>query len=247
MVAHIKARTVMALTGPSLAPLKGPASHLVVLVHGYGADGQDLIGLAAHWQQLFPTVAFAAPNAPTRVPGAPSGYQWFPISRIDPHEMQKGVEVAGPVLDDYLDAELARTGVAPENLALVGFSQGTMLSLHVGLRRKIRPAAIVGFSGMLAGLPQAEKSAPPAVDFPPILLSHGDQDQVIPVQALFMAAGQLGRAGARVQWHLAGGVGHGIDPETMTIAGQFLAMAFRGLLKTSGGAACIYKPSQRIS
>lgn len=229
----------MALTGPTLPPLQGPASHLVVLVHGYGADGQDLIGMAPHFQQSLPNVAFAAPNAPTRVPGAPSGFQWFPISRIDPHEMQKGVEVAGPVLDEYLDAELARTGVPPENLALVGFSQGTMLSLHVGLRRKVAPAAIVGFSGLLAG-------APPGTAFPPILLSHGDSDQVIPPQALFLAAGQLGLAGARVQWHLAGGVGHGIDPETMAIAGQFLALAFGGLLKTTDEAACVYKPSQRI-
>ena len=140
----------MALNGPTIAPARGPATHLVVLVHGYGADGQDLIGLAEHWRALLPTVAFAAPNAPTRIPGGP-GYQWFPISRIDPHEMQKGVEVAGPLLDAYLDAELARLNLPPERLALAGFSQGTMLSLHLGLRRRVRPAAIVGFSGLLAG------------------------------------------------------------------------------------------------
>jgi phospholipase/carboxylesterase len=128
------------LTGPTLAPARGAATHLVVLVHGYGADGQDLIGLAPHWQRLLPTAAFAAPNAPMRIPGGP-GYQWFPISRIDPHEMQKGVEAAGPALDAYLDGELARLGLPPERLALVGFSQGTMLSLHLGLRRK--PAAFV--------------------------------------------------------------------------------------------------------
>ena len=147
----------MALSGPNLPPARGPATHLVVLVHGYGADGNDLIGLAAHWQGLLPTVAFAAPNAPSRVPGAP-GFQWFPISRIDPHEMQKGVEVAGPVLEEYLDAELARLGIPPENLALAGFSQGTMLSLHVGLRRKVKPAAIVGFSGMLPAPPPAARA-----------------------------------------------------------------------------------------
>ena len=145
----------MALTGPTLAPARRPATHLVVLVHGYGADGNDLIGLAQHWQGLLPTVAFAAPNAPPRVPGAP-GFQWFPISRIDPHEMQKGVEIAGPVLEEYLDAELARLGLPPENLALAGFSQGTMLSLHVGLRRKAKPAAIVGFSGMLPAPPPTD-------------------------------------------------------------------------------------------
>ncbi len=225
----------MALTGPILAPARGPATHLVVLVHGYGADGQDLLGLANHWQGLLPTVAFAAPNAPTRVPGSP-GYQWFPISRIDPHEMQKGVEVAGPQLDEYLDAELARLGLPPENLALAGFSQGTMLSLHVGLRRKVRPAAIVGFSGLLAGLP-------PPGEIPPVLLTHGDSDQVIPPQAMFLAAAQLGAAGARVQWHLAHGMGHGIDPEGLGIAGEFLDLAFRGLLKSAEPVTCVLKPS----
>ena len=218
-----------------MAPARGPATHLVVLVHGYGADGQDLLGLANHWQGLLPSVAFAAPNAPTRIPGGP-GYQWFPISRIDPHEMQKGVEAAGPALDEYLDAELARLGLPPERLALAGFSQGTMLSLHVGLRRKVRPAAIVGFSGLLAG-------PPPDSDIPPILLTHGDSDTVIPPQAMFLAAAQLGLAGAAVQWHLAAGMGHGIDPEGLGIAGQFLDLAFRGLLKNTGEIRSVYKPS----
>ena len=225
----------MALNGPTMPPVRGPATHLVVLVHGYGADGQDLIGLAQHWQGLLPTVAFAAPNAPARIPGGP-GYQWFPISRIDPHEMQKGVEAAGPVLDAYLDAELARLGLPPENLALAGFSQGTMLSLHVGLRRKVKPAAIVGFSGLLPG-------APPGGEFPPILLTHGDSDSVIPPQAMFLAANQLGLAGARVQWHLAHGMGHGIDPEGLMMAGQFLDLAFGGLLKSDGEIRSVYKPS----
>jgi phospholipase/carboxylesterase len=218
-----------------MAPARGPATHLVVLVHGYGADGQDLLGLANHWQGLLPSVAFAAPNAPTRIPGGP-GYQWFPISRIDPHEMQKGVEAAGPALDEYLDGELARLGLPPERLALAGFSQGTMLSLHVGLRRKVRPAAIVGFSGLLAG-------PPPDSDIPPILLTHGDSDTVIPPQAMFLAAAQLGLAGAAVQWHLAAGMGHGIDPEGLGIAGQFLDLAFRGLLKNAGEIRSVYKPS----
>jgi len=225
----------MALSGPTLSPARGAATHLVVLVHGYGADGQDLIGLAGHWQGLRPTVAFAAPNAPARIPGGP-GYQWFPISRIDPHEMQKGVEVAGPQLDEYLDGELARLNLPPENLALVGFSQGTMLSLHVGLRRKVRPAAIVGFSGLLA-------APPPDADIPPILLTHGDSDQVIPPQAMFLAANQLGLAGACVQWHLARGMGHGIDPDGLAMAGQFLSLAFRGLLKSQGEIRSVYKPS----
>ena len=226
----------MALSGPTLPPVRGPATHLVVLVHGYGADGQDLIGLANHWRELLPTVAFAAPNAPSRIPGGP-GYQWYPISRIDPHEMQKGVEAAGPGLDEYLNTELERLGLGPERLALVGFSQGTMLSLHLGLRRAIKPAAIVGFSGLLPGPP------PAGADIPPILLTHGDSDTVIPPQAMFLAANQLGLAGAAVQWHLARGMGHGIDPEGLMMAGQFLDLAFGGLLKSDGEIRSVYKPS----
>ena len=111
-----------------------------------------------------------------------------------------------------------------------------MLSLHLGLRRKVAPAAIVGFSGLLPG-------APPAGEIPPVLLTHGDSDTVIPPQAMFLAAGQLGLAGARVQWHLAPGMGHGIDPEGMAMAGQFLNLAFAGLLKSEGPAHCVLKPS----
>jgi len=226
----------MALSGPTKSPARGTATHLVVLVHGYGADGQDLIGLAQHWQSLLPTVAFAAPNAPTRVPGQ-GGYQWFPITRMDPHEMRNGVEAAAPALDEYLDAELARLELPPERLALAGFSQGTMLSLHLGLRRKIKPAAIVGFSGLLAGPVPCDGATPP------ILLTHGDSDTVIPPQAMFAAAAQLGLAGAAVQWHLAPGMGHGIDPQGLAIAGQFLSLAFHGRLKSAGEIRSVYKPS----
>jgi phospholipase/carboxylesterase len=223
----------MALTGPRLPPARGPATHLVVLVHGYGADGNDLIGLAPHWQPLLPTVAFAAPNAPERCAGSPMGYQWFPISRLDPDEMRKGVEGAAPVLDAFIDAELARLGLPGDRLALVGFSQGTMLSLQLGLRRAVKPAAIVGYSGMLAGEPPI--SGP---DTPPILLVHGDADPMIPADALFLSMTALGRAGAAVQWHLAPGVGHSIDAEGLALGGDFLAMAFDGLLARGGEISC---------
>src|SRR5690242_16907326 len=152
------------LSGPRLPPARGSATHLVVLCHGYGADGNDLIGLAPFWQRLLPTAAFVAPNAPEPC-SAGFGYQWFPISRLDPHEMARGVESAAASLDSFLESELARLGLAADKLALVGFSQGTMMSLHVGLRRAVKPAAIVGFSGMLAG-----ELAPLAPDTPPILL-----------------------------------------------------------------------------
>jgi phospholipase/carboxylesterase len=216
----------MALSGPRLPPARGAATHLVVLCHGYGADGNDLIGLAPHWQRLLPTVAFAAPNAPQRCPGSP-GYQWFPISRLDPAEVAKGVESAAPALDAFLDAELARLELPPDRLALVGFSQGTMLSLQVGLRRAVKPAAIVGYSGMLAG---AETQAGLGPDAAPILLVHGDADPMIPATALFLSAAALGRAGACVQWHLSQGLGHSIDEAGLALGGTFLTMAFRGLL-----------------
>lgn len=222
-----------ALTGPRLPPLRGRASHLVVLCHGYGADGNDLIGLAPHWQRLLPTVAFAAPNAPEPCAGAPSGYQWFPISRLDPADMQRGVESAAEALETFLAAELARLELPAERLALVGFSQGTMMSLHVGLGRK--PAAIIGYSGLLAGADQMAKLGP---DAPPVLLVHGDQDPMIPVSALFASAIALGRAGACVQWHISGGIGHSIDQDGLVLGGEFLTMAFQGRLTRSGEVSC---------
>jgi phospholipase/carboxylesterase len=205
----------------------------MVLCHGYGADGNDLIGLAPHLQQFLPTVAFAAPNAPERCQGA--GYQWFPISRLDPHEAHRGVESAAPALELFLDAELKHMGLPPDRLILGGFSQGTMMSLHVGLSRTVKPVAILGFSGMLTApepLPRL------GADAPPILLTHGDADQVIPPQALFMAAGALGRAGALVQWHLSRGAGHTIDPDGLLLGAKFLAMAIRGMLPRPAEACC---------
>jgi phospholipase/carboxylesterase len=181
-----------------------------------------------------PGAAFIAPHAPDPLPGSP-GYQWFPISRIEPHEMQKGVEGVGPVLDRFLDAELARLSLPGDRLILLGFSQGTMLSLHVGLRRAVSPAAIVGLSGLLAG------PAPERTDGPPIFLAHGDADQVVPVQAMLMAAAALGAAGMRVQWHLASGIGHGVDPTTITLAGNFMALAVGGFLGGTGPASAPLK------
>jgi phospholipase/carboxylesterase len=216
------------LDGPRLMPPSGPATHLVVLCHGYGSDGNDLIGLAPHWQKALPHTGFVSPNAPERVPGA--GYQWFPLSRLDPQETLRGAEAAAPKLNAFLDAELARLELTGDRLALVGFSQGTMMSLYVGLRRKPAPAAIVGFSGMLTGaetLPHLD--APP-----PVLLVHGDADQVIPPSALFMSATALGAAGVPVQWHLSKGLGHGIDPFGLGLAQKFLVDAFSGRAPRTG-------------
>jgi phospholipase/carboxylesterase len=220
----------MALSGPRLPPARGQATHLVVLCHGYGADGNDLIGLAPHWQQLLPTVAFVAPNAPEMCAAGGTGYQWFPISRLDPGEMQRGVESAASVLEGFLVTELARLNLTADRLALVGFSQGTMMSLHVGLRRAVKPAAIVGYSGTLAGEPPAL-----GADTPPIMLIHGSEDQMIPPAALFTSATALGRAGATVQWHVSPGIGHSIDEDGLLLGGTFLAMALHGMLARNGG------------
>jgi phospholipase/carboxylesterase len=221
------------LQGPRLAPLQGPATHLVVLVHGYGADGNDLISLASHWQELLPTCEFVAPNAPERVPGAPNGFQWFTLTDFSPPEKARGVQMAAPVLEDFLKMEEARLGLTSDHVALVGFSQGTMLSLAVGLRRRV--AAVVGFSGQLVAPPPAGAVAPP------ILLTHGSADQVIPALAMFDSAMMLGAAGACVQWHLSHGVGHGIDQVALDMAGYFLADAFAGRLARSGPASCLLR------
>lgn len=219
------------LTGPRIPAKSGKASELVVLLHGYGADGNDLIGLASYWQKRLPGAAFVAPNAPQRLAGGP-GFQWFPIARLDPHEVTTGVALAAPAIAQFLDAELARHGVAPERLALAGFSQGAMLALHLGLRRTIAPAAIVGFSGILADPPSAEGLKTP------ILLTHGGRDTLIPAEAMVMAAASLGAAGLSVQWHLSPETAHGIDESALALAGNFLALAFAGRLESAGPISC---------
>jgi phospholipase/carboxylesterase len=219
------------LSGPRVPAKTGKATELVVLLHGYGADGNDLISLAPYWQKTLPGAAFVAPHAPDRVAGAP-GFQWFPIARLDPHEMQAGVALAAPIIAQFLEAELVRHGVPPDRLALAGFSQGAMLALHLGLRQKISPAAIVGFSGILTDPPPAEAHKIP------VLLTHGGVDTLIPADAMFAAAMRLGRAGAPVQWHLSPDMAHGIDEAGLMLAGKFLAMAFAGRLKSAGPISC---------
>lgn len=226
----------LSLNGPRLPAAGGAkADRLVVFLHGYGADGNDLISLGAHWQRLLPTAAFVSPNAPEPCPGSP-GYQWFGITRLAPEEMARGVERAAPVLNAFLDAELDRLGLDASRLALVGFSQGTMMSLHVGLRRKTPPIAIVGYSGVLAA---PDKLGAEIVGRPPVLLVHGDADQVIPVQALHVSANALGANGIPVRWHVSRGIGHGIDPDGLELAGRFLADAYSGKLALKGEAAPI--------
>lgn len=216
------------LDGPRLPPRSGTARQLVVFLHGYGADGRDLIEIGRQWQSWLPDAAFVAPNAPERCAQAPTGRQWFDLTFRDPDERWRGVQKARPGLDAFLDQELARLGLAEDKLALVGFSQGTMMALHAGLRRKRAPASIVGYSGVLVGPDHlTEATARTAAGHPPpILLVHGDADQVIPLDALFQSSDDLGQAGLSCQWHLSLGVAHGIDPAGLRHGGLFLLRNF---------------------
>jgi phospholipase/carboxylesterase len=214
------------LDGPRLdAASHGPATHLVVFLHGYGANGEDLIALGHEWRRVLPNAAFRSPNAPEVCLGNPyGGRQWFDLTFRDPDELWVGVNRAGPDLDAYLDAELAALGLDDSRLALVGFSQGTMMALHVGLRRAKPPAAIVGYSGLLAG---SEHLASQIKVRPPVLLVHGDSDELIPVQAMETARDELAELGVPVEWKICEGLGHGIDSEGLRTAGQFLADRLR--------------------
>jgi phospholipase/carboxylesterase len=225
------------LSGPRLAPEVGPAKRLVVFLHGYGADGADLIELGRQWRKLLPDAAFVSPHAPERCSGAPMGRQWFALNAAalspdDPRgeeERWRGVVAARPALDAFLDAELARLELDDSRLALVGFSQGSMMALHVGLRRRRAPAAIVAYSGLLVGPDKLgdAKARNARGEPPPILLLHGDQDPLIPLEAMLTATDDLARAEIPNQWHLSFGVGHGIDAGGLRQGGLFLAQAFR--------------------
>ena len=157
------------------------------------------------------------------------GREWFPLTFRNPDERWLGVNAAAPVLEHFLDTELARHNLPPSALALVGFSQGTMMSLHVGLRRAVAPAAIVGYSGMLVleGDTDVEGYAPQMRARPPVLLVHGDSDDLIPVQALMHATQALAALEVPAEWHVSAGLGHGIDDEGLRQGGDFLARRFR--------------------
>lgn len=226
------------IDGPRLDAATGHAASLIVLLHGYGADGNDLIELGAQWQRLLPDAAFVAPHAPDRIPGFPAGFgggrQWFPLDaydpdllRRDPHQtaaiyaaMRDAARPAAAMLDAFLDAELARHNLPGGRLALVGFSQGTMMALQVGLRRQPAPAAILGYSGALLGGAALKDEIRAR---PPVLLIHGEADDVVPVEAMHAALQALAAAGCPARFHVSPGLGHGIDSTGLQLGGAFLA------------------------
>ena len=213
------------IDGPSHGPHSGGRpKQLIVLLHGYGADGDDLIGLAPVLAPLMPDAVFHSPNAPYPCEGNPMGYQWFSINRLDPASRLAGTRSAAPFVDEFLDEKLAAYGLDETSTVLIGFSQGTMMSLHVGLRRARQLAGIVGFSGALAG-PEVLKDE--IRSRPPVLLVHGDSDEMLPAALTEEAAVALQRNGVEVAVHIAQGVGHGIDQTGLSNAARFLLNVLR--------------------
>jgi phospholipase/carboxylesterase len=208
------------LTGPERPAASGAADSLVVFLHGYGADGNDLIGLAEPLAPHLPDTRFVSPNAPEPCRANPAGYQWFPIPWIDgscPAEAMASAARSFEVLGRFLDGVGAE--VPPERTVLFGFSQGTMMALHVGLRRNPGYAGIVGFSGRLLS---PETLDAEIASRPPVLLVHGDADPMVPVSSLPEAARALEAAGVDVRTHVSAGIGHGIAPDGLELALRFI-------------------------
>lgn len=217
------------LDGPTLPPVNGgQPQQLVILLHGVGSDGDDLIGLAPYFQKVAPGALFVSPHAPYAFDMSPPGFQggghqWFSLQDMSAEARLAGTQTTAPVLDAFIDQKLAETGLGEGKLALIGFSQGTMMSLYVGFRRANPVAGIIGYSGMLVGpelLADAIKSRPP------VLLVHGDADDVVPVEALPAAVDGLEAAGVEVRHHTRPGLGHSLDDDGIRLGMEFLAEVF---------------------
>lgn len=208
------------LSGPELSPASGNApENLVVLLHGYGANGKDLMALAEHFAKDMPGTQFLLPDAPHDCEANPGGKQWFSLAKPDPELMIAGAKDVANTLNDYLNECLQTYGLSDDKMALVGFSQGTMLAIHVGLRREKPCAGIVGYSGMLLG---DEKLPSEITSRPPISLIHGEDDEVISPAAMPLAIKILEECGLEIAGHLRPGLAHGVDEEGVTLGMAFL-------------------------
>ena len=208
------------VNGASLQPLSGASpKQIIMLLHGYGSSGADLISLAPHWRQALPDALFLAPNAPQRL-AAGTGYQWWPLHGFSPQALAAGAGQAAPAIDDFIDRKLRQYGLADTDLAIIGFSQGTMMALQVGIRRAVPPACIVGYSGMFVG---ATGLAADRIARPPVLLVHGSADPVVPVAALHAAKAALDNIGISVETHVSAGLGHSVDPTGLRLGAAFVA------------------------
>lgn len=201
---------------------KGQAIGLIVFLHGYGADGNDLLGLSDVMGPHLPGVAFVAPDAPERCAGGGFGYQWFPIPWLDGSPQaaaDAGVDAAAGDLNGFLDRALEDEGLTPDRLVLVGFSQGAMMAMHVAPRRDLEVAGIVAISGRLL---RPEALSAEAKVKPPVLLIHGDQDPVVPFSDMSKAGNALTAADFPTYGHIMQGTGHGIAPDGLGVALQFI-------------------------
>lgn len=210
------------LTSERRGPAPGQATSVVVFLHGYGADGADLLGLAEPLAPHLPGCAFYAPDAPEACVGNPFGRQWFPIPWMDGSteaQAAASLQTSAAALDAFLDGVLAAEGLGPDRLALLGFSQGTMMSLHVAPRRAAAVAGVVGFSGRLLA---PERLAAEARVRPPVQLLHGDQDPLVPFAEMARAETALKDAGIPVATHRMRGTPHGIAPDGLGVALGFL-------------------------
>lgn len=211
------------VNGASLQPRSGgKPKQIVLLLHGFGSNGQDMISLAPTWQQALPDALFLAPHAPQRsIAGI--GYQWWALSDISPRALALGVVSAAPAIEAFIDRKLDQYGLTNADLAIVGFSQGTMIALHVGLRRKQRVAAIVGYSGMLTGGAELKHEIQSR---PPVLLVHGSHDAIVPVAALHTAEAELKRLEVQVTTHVSNGIEHTVDPVGLRLGCEFVRAGF---------------------
>jgi phospholipase/carboxylesterase len=211
------------VNGASLQPRSGgKPKQIILLLHGFGSNGGDMISLARTWQQALPDALFLAPHAPQRsIAGI--GYQWWALSDISPRALALGAVSAAPAIEGFIDRKLDQYGLADADLAIVGFSQGTMMALHVGLRRKQRVAAIVGYSGMLTGGAELTHEIQSR---PRVLLVHGSHDAMVPVAALHTAEAELKRLEVEVTTHVSKGIEHTVDPVGLRLGCEFVRAGF---------------------
>ncbi|MEE2997944.1 MAG: alpha/beta fold hydrolase [Pseudomonadota bacterium] len=212
------------LSGPEIGPASGgPAKKIIVFVHGYGADGNDLISLGQHFAQAVPDAAFISPNAPYRCDGSPYGYQWYDVWMKDREERLAAIRSTAAIFDNFIDQQLARHELAEEDLVLVGFSQGTMMSLFTAPRRENPVAGLVGYSGRMEA-PDLLKDE--IRSKPQVVMVHGDSDELLPLSEMETAAAALRENGVAVDTHIRPGLGHGIDEEGIRIGLEFVETVF---------------------
>ncbi|MDQ2802499.1 MAG: alpha/beta hydrolase [Pseudomonadota bacterium] len=214
------------LDGPRYGPHASAAPRqLVVLCHGVGADGHDLIELAPAWSRALPDAAFVAPSAPAFYDLDPGGVgrQWFSVADRAPAKLEAGIRQAAVLLDSFIDAELGRLGLPATAYALMGFSQGAMTVLFTGLRRPAAPRAILAFSGALIAPAALRRELSHHV---PVLIVHGEADEVVPASRSREAEQALRAVDVPVTASYVPGLGHGIDETGLTLGARFLEAVF---------------------